>query len=136
MKRIAEVCNAVKVIREIIKYLHLHSDEVCIIVEGSRDRDILMKLGIAKDSIIVYNNPDFDKKMLEGRVLGYESILILVDFDKEGRRLLPVIRHQVAAHGYNILNNIRSTLAKYAHFFGFTVESFFKNYLVYNEKCW
>ena len=135
MKRLAEICNAVKVIRDIIKYLHVHSDEVYIVVEGSRDRNVLMKLGIAKDSIIIYNNPDFDKKIIEGRTLGYKSILILVDFDKEGKRLLQIIRHQASAHGYNVLNGIRGTLAKYAHFFGFTVESFFKNYLVYNERC-
>lgn len=135
MKRLIDICRAVKQVYNILKQLTVYSGKIVIVVEGVRDRDWLLKLGFSNGSIIVYNFSRFENNVIDYRERGYKYILILADFDSEGRRLEKLIRRMSSAHGYNELKNIREALSKYAYFFGYTIESYVKNYLSYFDTC-
>lgn len=135
MKRLFDICNAVKHINNIFSQLTVKAYGLVIVVEGVRDRDWLIKLGFNSESIIVYNFSGFDHNIIEYRSRGYKSILILVDFDKEGRRLERLVRGRAVAHGYKELKDVRDALSRYAYFFGYTIESYIKNYLFFLDMC-
>ena len=135
MRRLIDICNAVKHIGNILNQLTIYSGRLVIVVEGVKDKAWLTKLGFSDEDIIVYNFSGFDNNIIEYRGRGFTHILLLVDFDKEGRKLEERIRNMVMEHGYKELRGVRVVFSKYTHFFGYTIESYIKNYLLFSDTC-
>ncbi len=62
-------------------------EDVMVVVEGEKDRKVLISLGVTSDKIIVYSSLNLDNivKRLEAKKI--KELVILTDFDKEGKKI-------------------------------------------------
>ena len=99
---------------DILKYLNLHlkklknSDKI-IIVEGKKDKEALMKLGI-KNIIELSKKPLF--QIIEDIADNGKECIILTDLDKKGRELYGKISSGLQNFGVKIDNKFRNFLYK------------------------
>lgn len=135
MKRAPDICSAVKYISSTLESLNSYIGNLLFIVEGDSDRAALLDLGFPYDDIIVYKQSKLDEVLVSRRSSGYRYVVLLVDFDEEGSRLVRRIRSEAAAHGYIELTGVRRRLRRYAHFFGYTIDAYFRNYMSYYKEC-
>ena len=135
MRKRHDICRAVYEVGKIIKYLRLHSDDTIIIVEGRRDRDALGEIGFGYEPILVYNHTNFEDNVMKYRERGYKLVLILVDFDREGVKIHRKLRNLLSGYGFTELSGFRDVLSRYTVFFGYSVESFFRNYNIFRRVC-
>ncbi|MEM5882782.1 MAG: toprim domain-containing protein [Candidatus Aenigmatarchaeota archaeon] len=95
-------------IREIQKEV-LNFKEVPIIVEGIKDEEAIRKLGFQK--IVKISGKPLEKVFEE--VSNYNSVVILSDFDEEGKKIFAKLRklfssHKIKVHTF-LRNKIKST---------------------------
>lgn len=87
----------------------LKKSKKVIIVEGRKDKSALEKLGIKKN-IIILNKPIF--QIVEIIASKYKDCILLLDLDKEGRKLYHKLKHDLQKHGIRIDNKFREFLLK------------------------
>jgi 5S rRNA maturation endonuclease (ribonuclease M5) len=79
-------------ISDFIKYCNSLEDPVVLVVEGKRDSNILHELGI--DAIILEKS-GFSIHELVDQIYHFKTIIILTDFDAEGKRLRRLILNEI-----------------------------------------
>ena len=87
----------------------LKKSKKAIVVEGKKDKLALEKLGIRKD-IIILNKPIF--QVVETIASTYKDCILLLDLDKEGRKLYHNLKHDLQKHKVRIDNKFREFLLK------------------------
>ena len=96
-----------------------------VIVEGKKDKQALQKLGFEK--IFTLNNGKSIKRNIEIISGMSKKIIILTDFDKQGRELNKKLRHEFSQIGVRVDNKLRNCLKKQiSHIQG--LASFLKNH--------
>ena len=79
-----------------------------IIVEGKKDKAALKKLGIA--NIFTIKEPLF--KLCEELSKKHDSVIILTDLDKEGKRLYSKLKENLERNGVKVDDSFRKFLFK------------------------
>jgi 5S rRNA maturation endonuclease (ribonuclease M5) len=105
----------------------LKESEKLIIVEGFKDRNALMKLGIEKAQIVVLGKPIF--AVAESVAERTKKAIILTDLDEEGKKLYSKLKHDLSANGVEVDNYFREFLfrnTKLAHIEG--IDTYFKHH--------
>ncbi len=87
----------------------LKKSKKAIIVEGKKDKLALEELGVKKD-IIILNKPLF--QVVETIASKYKDCILLLDLDKEGRKLHHKLKHDLQKHKVRIDNKFREFLLK------------------------
>ncbi len=101
-------------IEEIIEKIkeEIEEDKLIIIVEGKKDKAALNNLGV-KDSIFILNGKDIWNRLEEIANNNQEKhILILTDFDKEGKKLYGKITKDLERLGMKINKKYREFFQK------------------------
>ena len=89
--------------------VELKKSKKAIIVEGKKDKSALEKLGIKKN-IIILNKPIF--QIVEIISSRYKDCILLLDLDKEGRKLYHKLKHDLQKHKVRIDHKFREFLLK------------------------
>ena len=79
-----------------------------IIVEGKKDKEALMKLGMT--NIFTIKEPLF--KLCENLSKKYKDVIILTDLDKEGKRLYSKLKENLERNGVKVDDSFRIFLFK------------------------
>ncbi len=79
-------------ISEFVKYCNSLEEQTILIVEGKRDTNLIRKLGI---NAIIIEKSGFSIPELVDQVFRFENIIILTDFDAEGKRLRQLIKKEI-----------------------------------------
>ena len=82
---------------------------ILIIVEGKKDKRALEELGLT-NIITLYHKPLY--KIMEE--LPAKEVIILTDFDKEGKKLYGKLRQECLRLGIKVNNKLRNFLIKEA----------------------
>ena len=81
----------------------IQNSEKIIIVEGKKDKKALISLGVK--NIITLNKPLY--KIVEETAEFNKNVIILTDFDKEGRKLYGVLKNDFQKNGVKIDREFR-----------------------------
>ncbi len=79
-------------ISKFIKYCNSIEERTVIIVEGKRDGNLLRKLDI---NTTIVEKSGFSIPELVDKIYSFENIIILTDFDAEGKRLRHLIKKEI-----------------------------------------
>lgn len=79
-------------ISDFIKYCNSLEERTVLIVEGKRDANLLRKLDI---NGIIVEKSGFSIPELVDQIYRVENIIILTDFDAEGKRLRQLIKKEI-----------------------------------------
>lgn len=90
---------------------NLQSSSKPIIVEGKRDKQALLNIGIQKSRIITLNKPLFE--ISEQTAKKTNKVIILTDLDKEGKKLYKKLKTELSTLGVEIDNKFREFLFKH-----------------------
>ncbi len=83
-----------------------------IIVEGEKDKLALHKLGV--DNVLALSRKPL-YKFVEEVSLTQKEVIILTDFDSEGRKIYHRFKHNLQKHGVKVDNKFREALFKETH---------------------
>jgi 5S rRNA maturation endonuclease (ribonuclease M5) len=86
----------------------LKSSEKLIIVEGTKDKAALVKLGVAEERIFTINKPIF--ALAEDLAEMSKKIIILTDLDEEGKKLYAELKRNLTRIGVEVDNYFREFL--------------------------
>lgn len=81
-----------------------------IVVEGIRDKINLRKLGVLGKRIIILDGPLY--QIVENICKRQKDCILLLDLDKEGKKLYSKLRHDLQRFGVRIDNKFREFLYK------------------------
>jgi 5S rRNA maturation endonuclease (ribonuclease M5) len=81
-----------------------------LIVEGREDAKSLRNIGIKNEIIILHSGPRY--KLIEHLVKKHKRVVILTDFDKEGKRLYGMLNRELAPFGVHVDKHFREWLQK------------------------
>jgi 5S rRNA maturation endonuclease (ribonuclease M5) len=95
-----------KLVEEIKK---LKQKNILVVVEGRRDKAALEAFGIKKVETL-NKHPLYN--IVEKISENHKSIALLVDLDKEGKKLFGKLNHGFAQHGVKVDNKFREFLFK------------------------
>ncbi|MHA1214860.1 MAG: toprim domain-containing protein [Candidatus Hodarchaeales archaeon] len=100
-------------LKHFIEYCNKLESGSVIIVEGKRDIKTLKDLGITRKIIA---KGGLDLNTFVDRVLQYNHIIIITDFDQEGIRLKKILKSEIARRkGHSFIDNhARHILYKFA----------------------
>jgi 5S rRNA maturation endonuclease (ribonuclease M5) len=84
----------------------LHASTELILVEGKKDIRALAALGI--DNAVCLNEPLYC--VVEKVACLHDSVIILTDLDKEGKKLYVVLKKDLAKHGVKVDDRFRNFL--------------------------
>ncbi len=90
-------------LREFVDYCNSIQELAVIIVEGKRDIQALKAIGIELVNGRILANKGYSMNDLIDQVISTPVIIILVDFDQEGKRLRNTIKSEIQRrknHGY------------------------------------
>ncbi len=87
----------------------LRESKDAIIVEGKKDKQVLEEHGVK--NIFTLNKPIY--KLVEEIALHYKSCIILVDLDKEGRKLYKSLRKNLEKYKVKINDKFRNFLFRH-----------------------
>lgn len=90
----------------------INSSVDAIIVEGSRDREALRRLGF--DGVIeMHSMKGFSEEELVGEIQSkYKSVLLLTDFDEEGRQLNKKLTRVLERSGVRVDLGLRRMIGR------------------------
>ena len=114
-----------------MKYCNSLEEQTVLIVEGKRDTNLLRKLDI--DAIIVEKS-GFSIPELVDQIFHFENIIILTDFDAEGKRLRQLIKKEIQSrkgHG-RIDSHARQILFRFCRAFNVSEIEDLKRFLPLN----
>ena len=86
--------------------LRISESETQIIVEGKKDKESLMKLGLS--NIIVLNKPLY----AVAESIEAKEVLILTDLDAEGRKMYYKLKSWLSSRGVKVDDTLRRLLFK------------------------
>jgi 5S rRNA maturation endonuclease (ribonuclease M5) len=86
----------------------LKSSEKLIIVEGTKDKAALVKIGIDSERIFTINKPIF--ALAEGIAELSKQVIILTDLDEEGKKLYAELKRNLTRIGVEVDNYFREFL--------------------------
>lgn len=90
-----EISERLEAFREILRALHELNKKVPVIVEGKRDVLALRTLGLVGEIIQVHGGKslyEFSEEVHER----FEEVLLLIDWDEKGERLLETLREYLS----------------------------------------
>jgi 5S rRNA maturation endonuclease (ribonuclease M5) len=88
----------------------LKASEKYIVVEGSKDKSALIKLGIQKERIFTLRKPAYAiAEILETKT---KDVIILTDLDSEGKKLYRSLKTNLTRVGIRVDNKFREFLFK------------------------
>lgn len=99
--------NSEEILREIEK---AKEEDKLIVVEGKNDKLSLEKLGMTK--IFKLNNGRSFRRNIEIISGMAKDVIILTDFDKEGREMYDKLVQELSQMGVRIDNKLRKIIAK------------------------
>ncbi|MFN3870504.1 MAG: toprim domain-containing protein [Aquificaceae bacterium] len=91
-----------------IKRLKEASKSRAVLVEGKRDREALVKLGVR--NIFTLEGKRFSD--LPDLLEGYREVILLFDLDKHGERINQRVKTLLASQGYILIEEFREELRK------------------------
>jgi 5S rRNA maturation endonuclease (ribonuclease M5) len=112
VKKYKKYSDDIYKVRKLIEDINKISNLV-IVVEGKSDFKGLRELGIMK-KIVIFNSQDF-RELLDAKNV---SILILVDFDKEGQKLDKKLSNLFGSLGLRVLKELRQEFRRVTKVFG------------------
>ncbi len=92
-----------------LKVLIKERNNTPVIVEGKRDVAALKKIGFKK-IIVLYKKPLY--VIVEKIAEKYKEVMILTDFDKEGKKLYGYLYKHLIKRGVRVDNSIRHFLLR------------------------
>jgi 5S rRNA maturation endonuclease (ribonuclease M5) len=81
-----------------------------LIVEGREDAKALRNIGVTNPIIILNTGPRY--KVIEHIVKTHKHVVILTDFDREGKRLYGMLNRELAPFGVHVDARFREELQK------------------------
>ena len=106
--------------------------DVLVVVEGKTDKIMLKKIGISHNIIIFYEKDFWKKVHLESRLK--KKMIILTDFDEEGKNLNKKIIQYVLDLNMIVLEKERFDFRKITKGFGNEIYEIAKRILELKEK--
>ena len=106
----------------------LIASEKYVVVEGSKDKSALMKIGIPRERIATINKPVY--AVAESLSTKTKDVIILTDLDPEGKKLYRSLKTNLANQGIKVDNKFREFLfksTKLSHIEG--IHTYFKNHV-------
>lgn len=88
----------------------LIASELPVIVEGHEDSRSLRNIGVTNTLLILNCGPRY--KLIEHIVKNHKRVIILTDFDSEGKRLYGILNRELAPYGVHVDKRFREELQK------------------------
>ena len=82
-----------------------------IIVEGKKDKKALLELGVDDSQIVCLNSALY--KIIDEIIFLKKEVIILTDFDTEGKKLYGVLKKGLEKEGVIVDNVFREALRRY-----------------------
>jgi 5S rRNA maturation endonuclease (ribonuclease M5) len=113
---------------ELLDWLEsLKASEKYIVVEGSKDKSALMKLGIDEERIVTLRRPAY--AIAELLATKTKDVIILTDLDPEGKKHYMRLKTNLTRVGIRVDNKFREALfrqSKLSHIEG--IDTYFKHH--------
>ncbi len=90
----------------------LRSNKEHIIVEGYNDKKALVALGVKPDLIVVFGMPPY--KLAEELAKVTKRVVLLVDLDKEGKKIYANLKENFVRNGVQVDTYFREALFRYS----------------------
>ena len=99
---------------EVIEELKIEAEEKPIIVEGKKDMESLVKLGVEGTFIIIAKTPVY---LIADELVrkGIKEVILLTDFDRRGKMLAKAILEEFRHRGIKVNTKIRHEIFIYTN---------------------
>jgi len=99
---------------EVIEELKIEAEEKPIIVEGKKDMESLIKLGVEGTFIIIAKTPVY---LIADELVrkGIKEVILLTDFDRRGKMLAKAIVEEFRHRGIKVNTKIRHEIFIYTN---------------------
>ena len=99
---------------EVIEELKIEAEEKPIIVEGKKDMESLVKLGVEGTFIIIAKTPVY---LIADELVrkGIKEVILLTDFDRRGKMLAKAIVEEFRHRGIKVNTKIRHEIFIYTN---------------------
>jgi 5S rRNA maturation endonuclease (ribonuclease M5) len=99
---------------DVIEELKIEAEEKPIIVEGKKDMESLVKLGVEGTFIIIAKTPVY---LIADELVrkGIKEVILLTDFDRRGKMLAKAITEEFRHRGIKVNTKIRHEIFIYTN---------------------
>lgn len=93
----------IELLRQFIQYCNTLDESTVIIVEGKRDIEALLTMGIHLNKRTILARKGFSTDEIVDKISDVDTIILLVDFDREGKHTRKILKSSIQrrkGHGY------------------------------------
>ena len=95
----------IELLRQFIQYCNTLDESTVIIVEGKRDIEALLAVGIQLDKKTIIARKGLSIEELVDKISEVNSIILLLDFDREGKHTRKILKNSIQRRkGHGIID--------------------------------